>query len=361
MTAIHQFVPSLAPRDAISSHTLAIQRALRDVGFGSEIYALEAKGEYRKRAKKYGSFRGNRRAEPTLLLYHHSVGSPVAEYVANRPEPLIVDYHNITPVSLFVHWEPLVVDKLAGGRRQLQSLASRARLGLADSSYNAQEMDDAGYEHTRVVPILLDFNALEREPDVPTAGRLAERKAAGGADWLFVGRISPNKSQHEVLKAFHTFRRTYDARARLSLVGGTYSHCYEMALRNFIDALGLTDAVELTGSVSDAALAAYYRNADVMVVCSEHEGFCVPLLEAMHYGVPVVAHAAAAVPETLQHGGLLLPTKNPCTVAAAVDRVLTDAPLRAQLIAAGRDRLAAFDLARSRAALLDAIGTVAAA
>jgi glycosyltransferase involved in cell wall biosynthesis len=358
VTAIHQFVPSLAPRDAISGHALAIQQTLRDVGFQSEIYALEAKAEYQKRAKRYDRFRGARRGEPTWLLYHHSVGTPVADFVRDRAEPLIVDYHNITPASLFTYWEPLVVDKLAGGRRQLQALAPRARLGIADSAYNAREMHDVGYEDPRVVPIFFDTHGLERPSDLEVEQRRSARKAEGGADWLFVGRIAPNKCQHDVVKAFAVYRRFHDPKARLALVGGTSSHGYETALVKFIDELELHDAVELTGSVSDEALAAYYRTSDVMVVCSEHEGFCVPLLEAMHFGVPVVAHSAAAVPETLGDGGLLLPTKNPFSVAAAVDRVVNDGALHAQLAEAGRTRLDAFALARSRTALLDALTSV---
>ena len=147
MTAIHQFVPTLAPRDAVSIHYLAVQRALLDAGYRSEIYAYEAKEELRKQARPYREFTGGSEAEPTWIMYHSSVGSPVADFVAERPEPLIIDYHNITPASFFQAWEPSVVGVLNLGRRQLARLAPRATLGLADSTFNARNWH--GSEHRR--------------------------------------------------------------------------------------------------------------------------------------------------------------------------------------------------------------------
>lgn len=355
MTAVHQFVPTLAPRDAVSNHYLAVQSVLRNAGYRSDIYALEVKPELRKQGKQYRAYKGTKNGERTYLLYHSSVGSPVADFVLERPEPLLLDYHNITPAQYFLRWEPFVVGQLTLGRRQLEKLAARAALGIADSSYNAAELADLGCERTEVVPILLDVATLERVPDPNVVNRLRDERARGGADWLFVGRIAPNKAQHDVLKAFSAFRQFYDPRARLHLVGGSSSHGYETALRRFITALDLDDAVDLTGAVSDTALAAYYQTCDVLVVCSDHEGFCVPLLEAMYAGLPMVAFAAAAVPETLGDAGILLETKDPLTVATAVQRVLDDAPLRAAMIAAGRRRLEHFDIRRSRAAMLRAI------
>ena len=133
--------------------------------------------------------------------------------------------------------------------------------------------------------------------------------------WLFVGRLAPNKAQHDIVKAFAAYRRFHNADARLHLVGGGREDAYAHTLRRFIHAAGLDDAVTLAGGVSSSELAAYYRAADVFVVCSEHEGFCVPLLEAMHHRVPIVAFAAAAVPETLGEAGLLFDIKDPCTIA----------------------------------------------
>jgi glycosyltransferase involved in cell wall biosynthesis len=359
MTAIHQFVPTLAPRDAVGGHYLAVQQTLRTAGYASDIYAYEAKDDYKRRARPFTSFTGSENGEPTWLLYHSSVGSPVADFVNSRDEPLIVDYHNITPASFFARWEPAVAGALTKGRRQLAELEVRAKLGIADSAFNARELDELGYRHTAVVPIIVDIARLDAAPaDPETADRLARGRANGGTAWLFVGRIAPNKAQHDIVKAFAAYRRLHDPNARLHLVGGSSSHSYRTALGAFIDALDLADAVEVTGAVSAGALTAYYDAADVFVVCSEHEGFCVPLLEAMHHRVPIIAYAAAAVPETLRDAGVLLDTKDAFTVAAAVHRVARDEHLRGQLVAAGTRRLHAFDVTESKRKLLDAIGSV---
>jgi L-malate glycosyltransferase len=363
MTAIHQFVPTLAPRDAVGRHYLAIQETLRGAGYRSDIYSYEAKDEYKRLAHPFTSFTGSPanggRGEDTWLLYHSSVGSPVADFVAARDEPLIVDYHNITPAPFFSRWEPALAGALMKGRRQLATLEVRAELGLADSAFNAQELTDLGYEHTSVVPILLDIADLDSEPPDPkTLARLSDPKARGGCDWLFVGRLAPNKAQHDIVKAFAAYRRLYDDQARLHLVGASSSHQYELALTAFVDALGLGDAVEITGGVSAGALTAYFETADVYVVASEHEGFCVPLLEAMHHRVPIVAYSAAAVPETLGDAGLLLDAKDAYTIATAVNRVVTDRALQSQLVDAGIVRLREFDIAKSRRKLLDALEPV---
>ena len=139
---------------------------------------------------------------------------------------------------------------------------------------------------------------------------------AGGADWLFVGRVTPNKCQHDVVKAFAAYRRLHDPQARLHLVGGVASSPTRRLCARSCAASSSTDCVDLTGPVSAGGLAAYYRNADVFVCLSEHEGFCVPLLESMHHHVPVVAFAATAVPETLDGAGICLPDKAPAVVAA---------------------------------------------
>ena len=253
VTAIHQFVPTLAPRDAVSIHYLAVQRALLDAGYRSEIYAYEAKEELRKQARPYREFTGGSEAEPTWIMYHSSVGSPVADFVAERQEPLIIDYHNITPASFFQAWEPSVVGVLNLGRRQLARLAPCATLGLADSTFNAQELARLGTPTTHVVPIMLDIASLDRTPDPEVVARIEKARASGGSDWLFVGRIAPNKAQHDIVKAFAAYRRFHDPDARLHLVGGSTSHLYETTLHKFIEALDLADAVDITGPVSAAA------------------------------------------------------------------------------------------------------------
>ena len=184
---------------------------------------------------------------------------------------------------------------------------------------------------------------------------MCDAKDDGGRDWLFVGRVAPNKCQQDLVAALAAHRRAYGSRDRLHLVGASMFASYSFALERFVAALGLEDAVEMTGPVSPGAFGAYYRAADVLVCVSEHEGFCVPVIEAMHHDVPVVAFAAGAVPETVGNGGLVLDRKDPETVAVAVERVLGDEAVRTALVASGRARCAELDPAKARAQFVDAV------
>lgn len=346
MTAIHQFVPTLAARDAIGAHTLQVRRLLHDLGIESEIYVGGVHADVADFTRPFREFAG---APETWLLYQASIGSELAAFLLERPEPLVVDYHNITPSRFFEPWEPDVEAELAVGWDQMGALASRTALGLADSEINRRDLALLGYRHTAVAPILLDLDDFGVEPDTETRVRLEATKRDGGADWLFVGKVAPHKAQHALVAALAVYRKAFDPCARLRLVGSAASHAYLTALTTYIESLGLSDAVEITGSISHESLAAHYEAADVFVCLSQHEGFCVPLLEAMHHRVPIVALGVEAVPETLGGAGVALATSQAAVVAAAVHRVLSDATVREALVLRGVERLSDFDLARTRA------------
>ena len=343
---VDQVIPSLASRDAIGVHTLHLRDGLRAAGIDSDIFY----GSYTQDVQAEGKpvIELGRAGRDRWLLYQASIGSPVFDILAARPEPKLVNYHNITPADLLRDWEPAVAYEVALGRTQLARLAPQSRFAVADSAFNESELHTLGYEGTAVVPLLIDMQSKSDEPDPELARTLARRKEReGGADLLYVGKISPHKAPHDLVKMLDVLRRTDDPAARLHLVGSPLGETYEPALRSFIDELGLADVVTLAGSVSGAELEAYFQAADVFVMASDHEGFCVPLAEAMGHGVPIVAYGVTAVPETVGGAGLVLPDKSAVPFAAAVGRVLRDATLHEVLAAAGRQRAASFDLAAS--------------
>lgn len=358
--AVHQFVPALIPRDATGSHTLLLRQALRDAGWRSDIFAEATHDELLAESIPLDQY-PQHAAPGDVLVYQLSTSSAVAEFLLARPEPLVLDYHNITRPELSEAWDPEPARRSAEGLRQLADLAPRSVLGLADSRFNEDDLVAAGCPRTAVVPVLVDLDRLVAPADRRTADRLAAAKATGGADWLFVGRVVPSKAAHDVVKALWAYRRLYDPAARLYLVGSTPSNRYLASLRAFVADLGLQEAVRITGEVSDEALAAHFEAADVYVSMSLHEGFGVPLLEAMQVGVPVVARPAGAVADTVGDAGLLLDRTDPTTVAAAVHRVLTDRALRDRLVAAGRDRVVVHSLADAGRRTVEAIATVAGA
>ena len=344
---VDQVIPSLASRDAIGVHTVNLRDGLRAAGIDSDIYYGSFTPDVEREGRPVTELgRGGR---DRWLLYQASIGSPVYDLLAARPEPKLVNYHNITPALLLRDWEPNVAYEASLGRSQLARLAPQSRLAVADSAFNESELVAVGYSNTAVVPLLIDMTATGADPDPATADRLAADKDRGGPDLLFVGKISPHKAPHDLVKMLSVYRRLYDPRARLRLVGSPLGERYAPALAAFVAELGLTEAVTVTGSVSASVLEAYYRAADVFVCASDHEGFCVPVVEAMGHGVPVVAYGTAALPETVGDAGLVLPDKSPLRFAAAVARVVDDATLRQRLAASAARRANRFSVERSTA------------
>ncbi len=357
----HQFLPKLSPGDATSTHVIEIRRLLRANGFDSQIFVDDVDDRVADLVHPYREYgtRAFPSAPTDVLMYHMAIGNWVADFVGDQKARILVDHHNITPVEYFQGWNPDITHGLSWGRAQLAQLAGKAELGLADSTFNTYEMRRVGFVDTAVVPILQDYAHFDRTVDAEAAAILqAHKDAEGGADILFVGRISPNKAQHDAIKAFSVYQRVYDPSARLHFVGGPTSDRYWDALHDFAAALGLEGSVHFAGAVPDGVLAAHYQVADVFACCSEHEGFCVPLLEAMHNGLPVVTVAHAAIPETLGDGGILLPRFSSGAMAAALNLAVADADVRASLIAAGRRRLGTFTLAAAQQRLADALARV---
>ena len=354
--AVHQVVPVLSRHDATGQHTRLVQRLLRSQGIHSEIYASHvvegAEGWARPLRELAGA---------DVLIYQCSVGSDLAGWCLSRREPLVVNYHNMTPARYFDAWQPDLAAVLRSGRVELTELAGRAAVAVADSQFNADELAEVGYRCIVVSPLLFDLERFDDPPDLRLQERLTiDRERRGGLDWLFVGRMVPNKGIHDLIGAFAAWCRITGAPSRLRVVGGSAPSGYEQAVRRLAISLGVEGQVDFVGSVSHAELVAWYRTADVFVCLSEHEGFCAPVLEAMHLGLPVVALAAAAVPETVADAGLLLDSKRPLDVVAAVARLAEDAPLRAGLIERGRRRAMDFTLERTGPAFLKALSPVSA-
>ena len=207
MRAIHQFLPTLDPGDAVGNHTLEAQRLLRGLGLESEIYTQTVHHSMVGCAHSFQKFTGG---AGVAVVYHLAVGSVLADLLLSRTEPLVVDYHNITPAKFFDEWDPPILHAVEWGRNQMAALVPRCRLGLADSEFNRAEIAANGYRPTAVAPILLDLEGFDREVDERVLAELEQGKQKGGADWLFVGRVTPNKCQHDVVKAFAAYRMLHD-------------------------------------------------------------------------------------------------------------------------------------------------------
>jgi L-malate glycosyltransferase len=256
---VHQFLPTLTAGDAISAHTLRIQRALRDAGHESELFVDDIHEPMRGKGRPFADYERVRR-DGAWILFHASTGSVLTDYVIAQGPRLLIDYHNITPARFFWRWEPDAARNMEVAREELRRLRPHTRFAIADSTYNEDELRAEGFDRTAVCPILVDFSDYDRPPRERTVTRL-RKEAAGGCRWIFVGRLSPNKCQHDVIAAFAVYRKVFDPGARLSLIGGGPAPLYRKALAALASELGVAEAVELTDAIDhpDASTSPCWR------------------------------------------------------------------------------------------------------
>jgi glycosyltransferase involved in cell wall biosynthesis len=324
---VHQLLAALSYGDAIGNEALAIQRQLRAAGHESDIFAELVHPRVAHLARPLHEYREVSSPE-TVCIFHFSIGSASGRLIHHAPDRLVVVYHNITPAHFFLGFHPHLAGLCHHGRRELRAFATRSELGLGDSEFNRRELEQAGFASTGVLPIVLDLSLYERAPS-PLVRRLYDD---GRANVLFVGRIIPNKKIDDLVRCFAFFQRYVRPRSRLLLVGDYRGfERYFDRLQELVRELRL-DEVVFSGQVDDDELYAYYRLADVFLCLSEHEGFGVPLQEAMLFDVPVIAYEAGAVRETLRGGGLLLQDKSPELVAELLDRMTRGGDLRRRVV-----------------------------
>ncbi len=333
---IHQILPCLGYGDAIGNHTLEIQHILKKWGYESRIFADDIQDKMRPFAKSYKKLKG-RHVKDALLIYHFSVGSKVSEYIRSLPNPKILIYHNITPGSFFRGYEPYIMDILERGRDELKLFVDVCNLALGDSEFNRLELEELGFQPTGVLPIILNFEKSAAAPDPSIINRYRDEYN----NIIFVGRIAPNKRQEDLIQAFYMYKRYVNPQSRLFLIGLAGLERYDLMLNEFIRQLNLKD-VYCTGVVTDAELAAYYQIADVLLCLSEHEGFCVPLVEAMHTGVPILAYNSSSIPYTLDRAGIVINEKRYEEIAEMLELLIKDQTLRSHILESQRRRLAFF-------------------
>ena len=334
---IHQVIVAASPGDAITNLAIGTRRLLRRVG-PSEIFAQHIDPALRDDVYPLAGYRSSH-SPRSLLIFHASIGqSEVHEFLTSRAEPLVLVYHNVTPGRYFEAYDPVFADLLDLGRREVARLRPQVVCAIADSHYNAREVEEMGYRDVRVVPPAVNLRHLSTvEPRASTANHLATFTAP---IMLAVGQLMPHKRPDFLVQAMHIGETYLGLRGYLLLVGHHRLEEYTRAIREQVQELHLT-GVHVVGPVDEPDLAAMFRSADVVVTASEHEGFCMPLLEAMTFEKPIIARECAAIPETVGDGALLLPASaSPTFFAEALAELLANEPLRRELIAGGNRRLA---------------------
>jgi glycosyltransferase involved in cell wall biosynthesis len=341
---VHQILATLGYGDAIGHEVLGIRRALRAAGFDSEIIVETADPRMEDLTVDYRDVVGSVTSDD-VLIHHFSLGSRASRTAFALPCRMILIYHNITPPEYFLGVHDQLVRQCYHGRRELRPYVARCELALGDSEFNRQELEALGFAPSAVLPVVPDFSHLETAPDPRIA-------AAYDDEWtniLFVGRLVPNKRPDNLIRYFHAYKTLHNPRSRL-IIAGSYGgfEAYLAQLHALVAALGVGD-VHILGQVTDEELTALYDVADLFLCASEHEGFCVPLIESFYKRVPVLAYAATAVPATLDGGGILYDTRDPRRVAALMETLVSDADLEERMLLAqdaALDRLRARDFDR---------------
>jgi L-malate glycosyltransferase len=348
---IDQWVPALHRGDAIGDSARLMRDAFRRWGHAADVYALEVDEDLRGDGRPFSEWRPGEKDDVVVL--HYALPSPMTAALREHRGRRVLLHHNITPPEFFLGYDAELAAICALGREEFKQLRDEVDLALADSEFNRRELEGAGFGRTGVLPIFLDF-ARYRQP----AGIVLRRLLADGTvNVLFVGRLVPNKRQDDLIRMVAYWKRFIAPDVRLVLVGKRPRRGpYLDALQSLHYELGLTPSeVLFTGHLDHPDLLAAYATARVFVSMSEHEGFGVPLLEAMLTGVPVLAYASTAVPYTLGGAGLQVAEKNLPEMAEVAWRLATDQALRERVLAGQARRVRDFAPERVEATLRAAI------
>jgi L-malate glycosyltransferase len=333
---VHQLLSALTDHDAVGNDTLEIRKMLRERGYRSDIYTEHFSPGQKSYRKPFSSLaRDNERA---VLLYHFSLYSDLPARIKDFPGKKVLIYHNVTPPEFFRPYDEDLYRLCEAGRRQLGELRDMFDLALGVSDYNRRELEALGFRNTGVLPILVDLDKYDRY-DRAACAALRD----GHTNLLFVGRLAPNKKQEDLVIIFYYYHKYINPRSRLYIVGNDQVRGYAQKLKRLVADAGLEGSVLFTGEVSDRDLSLYYRAADVFLCMSEHEGFCVPLVEAMHFSIPIIAYDCTGISSTMGPSGILVRKKDYATIAGIIGAVMDRADLREGIVRQQRIRLGEFE------------------
>jgi glycosyltransferase involved in cell wall biosynthesis len=332
-------VPGMYFGDAVGNDIIAIRDLLVSNGFETAIFSgsvdeRTAKSHTVLQAEPLPSL-----SEEDILIFHLCIKSDLHHVLQYMKCRKIVIYHNITPPEFYEEYNLDIANICRLAIKEVHQLAEEFDYGLAVSGFNRSDLISYGYKcPIDVLPILIPFEDYDKKPNQT----IIDKYDDGITNIIFVGRVVPNKKQEDVIAAFSCYKKNFDPSARLFLVGSSDGmESYATRLNEYIDLLGIND-VFFTGKIPFDDILAYYKIADVFLCMSEHEGFCVPLVEAMHFNVPIIAYSSSAIPDTLAGSGILLHEKDPLITAGVINKLMTNSNLKEEIIQRQRKRVSDF-------------------
>ncbi len=333
---IIQVMPTVSLGDAVSNDARAIARVISDMGYKTRIYAENIDRRIKDSCIRKISKLPRLNCDD-IVIFNHSTGTQLCYTLPQLGGRKMMIYHNITPPEFFDGFSPISAALTRQGYEGTKFLSDKIDYVMAVSKYNAEDLRRMGYTCPMSVrPILIPFEDYKKHPDAEIVKEYGED---GYTNIVFVGRIAPNKKQEDLIKIFAYYKKKINPKSRLIIVGNDVGmEKYSGALKAYTEALELDDVI-FTGHISFKALLAYYEVADVFLCMSEHEGFGVPLVEAMFFDVPIIAYNSSAIADTLGGSGVLVDDKDPVLVSKLIERIVTDKPLRNSILSTQRKRL----------------------
>ena len=335
-TRLVQFTSDLVFGDAASIDTVQWRNTFVAAGLDAPIYARRFDEHHSAVCEDLERYEHR---PNDLILFHYTTWTESAQFLLDHQWPIVLIYHNVTPARFFAGIDDQIAADTGRGRDNLRLFAPITTIAIANSDYSRQDLVEAGFTRTGLIPVRVDFDALDQNCNLDLLARLRDE----GPIVITVGRVVPNKRIEDVIKIFAYYRAHIAPTARLFMVGAhTENSPYQESFRRLLHQLGLNNAVHFTGQVSHEDRGAYYRASEMFVTMSEHEGFCVPIVEAMHLGTPVVGFAGSAIPETMGSAGILVHRKHHAAIAETMGYVSTNKLLRNRLIERGREHAFTF-------------------
>ena len=331
-----QVAHAITKGDAASNQILAMDAAFKELGYEAEIYAGKFDKEFIGRVNKFSQVVPDEKA---ILIYHMTTGTSFTNAILSYPYPVVLYYHNITPARYFIGnaWGSCL--KSIKGRYQLRRLKAKTFFAWTASQYSREELITLGFKDTAVLPILVDF---EEYRNVPIEQSLYSRYRDGKLNILVVGRVTPHKKQDEAIRLVSYYKQHISSQVRLIIVGNP-KESYGKKLTALIRQLDVEEDIILTGKVSFADLCTYYHVSDMLLCLSEHEGFCVPIVETMIFDKTIVAYAGTAIPETVGAAGILLKNKEIENMAHIIQQTMSSSEVQTSLAEERKKRLASLD------------------
>ncbi|MBI5199056.1 MAG: glycosyltransferase family 4 protein [Nitrospirae bacterium] len=334
----YQFLPNMSYGDAISNYTLVVKDIIKELGFDTEIFSMNTHQKLFGTTRNYQEYK-SLSSKDNLIIYQYSIGSELTEFIKTLPDKKILLFQNITPSHFFLGINSRIEEDCRRGKEELKGLVPFIDLALGSSEFNRIQLEDLGFKVTGIIPIILNDLSYQKRPNK----RFMKYFGDGKVNLLHVGRIAPNKKIEDIIKVFYFYNHKINPDSRL-LIAGTDINMenYAFALKELADGFGLGE-VYFLGMTTLEELNACYRVAHAYICMSEHEGFCVPLLEAMYFNVPIIAYNSSAVPYTLGDSGIVVNEKIYEEIAEMVDVFVRDKKFREKVIEGQRERFKDFN------------------